>query len=117
MRILQINSERGWRGGERQTLLTALGLRERGQEVELLARAGSALEARARSEGLRTHTAESAAEFGLWLARYGAAYDVLHVQTANALAWVLLAKPLHRQPVVFQDGQAFRLLVLVDLLV
>jgi len=107
MRILQINSERGWRGGERQTLLTALGLRERGHEVELLVRRGGVLEARARSEGLRTHTAKSAAEFGLWLARHGAAYDVLHVQTANVLAWALLAKPLHRQPVVFSRRTSF----------
>ena len=107
MRILQINSERGWRGGERQTLLTALGLRERGQEVELLVRGGGVLEGRAQSEGLRTHAAKTAAEFGLWLARHGRTYDVLHVQTANVLAWALLAKPLHRRPVVFSRRTSF----------
>jgi hypothetical protein len=81
MRILQINSERGWRGGERQTLLTSLGLRERGHEVEVLVRAGGVLETRAQSEGLRTHAMNTTAEFGVWLARHGQAYDVLHVQT------------------------------------
>jgi glycosyltransferase involved in cell wall biosynthesis len=107
MRILQINSERGWRGGERQTLLTSLGLRERGHEVEVLVRAGGVLETRAQSEGLRTHAMNTTAEFGVWLARHGQAYDVLHVQTANVLAWALLAKPLHRRPVVFSRRTSF----------
>ena len=43
MRILQINTERGWRGGERQTLLTALGLRAAGDTVGLQPDAGFAL--------------------------------------------------------------------------
>lgn len=107
MRILQINSERGWRGGERQTLLTALGLRERGHEVELLVRAGGALEVRAQAEGLRTHAAKSTVEFAVWLARYASRYDVLHVQTANVLAWALLAKPMHRRPVIFSRRTSF----------
>lgn len=107
MRILQINSERGWRGGERQTLLTALGLRERGHEVDLLVRAGGALEARAQAEGLLTHAAKSTVEFAIWLARYASRYDVLHVQTANVLAWALLAKPMHRRPVIFSRRTSF----------
>lgn len=107
MRILQINSERGWRGGERQTLLTALGLLERGHEVELLVRAGGALEARAQAVGLPTHTAKSTVEFAFWLARYASRYDVLHVQTANVLAWALLAKAMHRRPVIFSRRTSF----------
>ncbi|MFM7010254.1 MAG: glycosyltransferase family 4 protein [Betaproteobacteria bacterium] len=107
MRILQINSERGWRGGERQTLLTALGLRERGHEVALLVRAGGALEARAQAEGLPTYAAKSTVEFAVWLARYASRYDVLHVQTANVLAWALLAKAMHRRPVIFSRRTSF----------
>lgn len=107
MRILQINSERGWRGGERQTLLTALGLRERGHEVELLVRAGGALEARAQAEGLPTHAAKSTVNFAVWLACHASRYDVLHVQTANVLAWALLAKPMHRRPVIFSRRTSF----------
>jgi len=107
MRILQINSERGWRGGERQTLLTALGLRERGHEVSLLVRAGAPLEERAQAQGLRTHAVKTTAEFGAWLARYARPYDVLHVQTANVLAWALLAKPMHRRPVIFSRRTSF----------
>lgn len=107
MRILQVNSERGWRGGERQTLLTAQGLRDRGHDVALLVRAGGVLETRARDSGLRTYTVNTIAQFGGWLASHGRSYDVLHVQTANVLAWALLAKLLHRRPVVFSRRTSF----------
>lgn len=107
MRILQINSERGWRGGERQTLLTALGLRERGHEVALLVRAGGALEAHAQAQGLRTHSVKRTAQFGAWMARDAKRYDVLHVQTANVLAWALLAKLIHRRPIIFSRRTSF----------
>ena len=36
MHILQINTEKGWRGGERQTLLSMEGLRDAGVTVTLL---------------------------------------------------------------------------------
>ncbi|CAM5192778.1 hypothetical protein CDEF62S_02904 [Castellaniella defragrans] len=75
MRILQINLERGWRGGERQTLLTLQGLRAHGHAAELLARAGDALAQRAASAGIPVH--ECAGTPGLWgfLARHGRRYD------------------------------------------
>ena len=38
MRILQLNFERGWRGGERPTLLCMPEFRRAGHEVELLDR-------------------------------------------------------------------------------
>ncbi|HEV8255274.1 MAG TPA: glycosyltransferase family 4 protein [Vicinamibacteria bacterium] len=42
----------GWRGGQNQVLLTALGMRERGHDVLLACRKGGALEARALRAGL-----------------------------------------------------------------
>jgi len=47
LKILYLNFERGWRGGERQTLLCMRALRQAGHEVELLARAGFPLAQRA----------------------------------------------------------------------
>ena len=109
LRILQINTERGWRGGERQTLLTALGLRERGHEVELLLRQDSALAERALEAGLVVHTAGGGGAFGRWLALHGKRYDVLHAQTAKVVAWAVLAAPLHGRPVVFSRRTNFPL--------
>jgi len=107
LRILQINTERGWRGGERQTLLTAQGLRARGHDVELLLRKGGALAERARALGLVVHTAEGGLAFGCWLALYGGRYDVLHAQTAKVVAWAVAAALAHRRPVVFSRRTSF----------
>ena len=109
LRILQINTERGWRGGERQTLLTAQGLRARGHHVELLLRTGSALVERARALGLVVHTAGGGFAFGCWLAIHGKRYDVLHAQTAKVVAWAVIAAPLHGCPVVFSRRTSFAL--------
>ncbi len=109
MRLLQINTERGWRGGERQTLLTALGLRSLGHEVELLARSGGALSKQAQAHGLVVRGVDSSLALGLWLARHGGAYDVLHAQTAKAVTWVVLTKWLHRRPIVFSRRTSFPL--------
>lgn len=101
MRILQINTERTWRGGERQTLLTALGMRDAGHHVELLLHGDGVLAARAAEQGLRVHCVGSAQGFAYWLARQGCHYDIVHAQTAQAATWAVLTKWLHRRPVVF----------------
>jgi glycosyltransferase involved in cell wall biosynthesis len=55
MRILFADLEREWRGGQSQALLTLLGLRERGHEVELLAAQDSPLAKRAAKAGIVAH--------------------------------------------------------------
>src|SRR6266436_2670658 len=47
MRILYVDLEREWRGGQSQALLTRAGLRQRGHEVELLTARDSPLAIRA----------------------------------------------------------------------
>jgi glycosyltransferase involved in cell wall biosynthesis len=107
LRILQINTERGWRGGERQTLLTAVGLRARGHAVELLVREGSALAERARALGLVVHTAGGGFSFGCWLALHGKRFEVLHAQTAKVVAWAVAAAFVNQRPVVFSRRTSF----------
>jgi len=107
MRILQMNTERGWRGGERQTLLTALYQRKLGHQVELLAHAQGELAKRAHEHGLIVHRAPSGAGFGAWLTLYGRRYDVLHAQTAKVVAWAVLSKIFHHRPVVFSRRTSF----------
>lgn len=107
MRILQLNLERGWRGGERQTLLCMRGFREAGHTVELLARRGGPLAAAALADGFAVH--EAGGPWGLaWqLLRRGRGFDVLHAQTANTLTWLALLKAVLRRPVVFTRRTAF----------
>lgn len=107
MRILQINTERGWRGGERQTLLTALYQRKLGHQVELLAHTDGELAKRAVQQGLTVHRVRSGAGFGAWLALHGRRYDILHAQTAKVVAWAVLSKIFHRRPVIFSRRTSF----------
>lgn len=107
MRILQINTERGWRGGERQTLLTALYQRKLGHQVELLVHAQGELAKKAAEQGLTVHGVRSAPGFGVWLALHGRRYDILHAQTAKVVAWAVLSKVFHRRPIIFSRRTSF----------
>jgi len=107
MEILQINLEKGWRGGERQTLLTACAQRDLGHNVELVARAGAELSLKAREAGFTVHHARNALALATWLASNGRRFDILHAQTAGGVTGAVLAKPLHRRPIVFSRRTEF----------
>ncbi len=55
MRVLHLNTERTWRGGEQQTLWLATGLRDAGDASEVACPPGSPLAQRARAAGLPVH--------------------------------------------------------------
>jgi glycosyltransferase involved in cell wall biosynthesis len=55
MRILYIDLDREWRGGQSQALLTLRGLRERGHDAHLLTVRHSPLAGRAEAAGVPTH--------------------------------------------------------------
>lgn len=107
MQILQLNLEKGWRGGERQTLFTALAQRALGHEVELVARRDSELAIHALKEGFKVHYARQAVSLTAWLSLHGKRYDVIHAQTAGAVTGAILAKPVHRRLVVFTRRTSF----------
>lgn len=101
MRILQINTEKGWRGGERQTLYALRGFQQLGLSVCLLCREDSELAKRAGTEGFKI---EERAGFWsqLWfLISQGSGFDVIHSQTARGLTVAVLSKPFHGRPVVY----------------
>jgi glycosyltransferase involved in cell wall biosynthesis len=52
VRILHVDTARGWRGGQNQVLLTAKGMERRGHEVMVACRTASALRDRARAADL-----------------------------------------------------------------
>ncbi|NGM86438.1 glycosyltransferase family 4 protein [Parapusillimonas sp. SGNA-6] len=107
MRILQLNFERGWRGGERQTLLCMRELQVAGHQVALLARAGGELARRARKEGHEVHECRNVAALCLFLLKAGRRYDILHAQTANTITWLALLKPWLGRRVAFTRRTAF----------
>src|SRR5690625_4040370 len=100
MRILQLNFEKGWRGGERQTLYCMRQFRDAGHHVSIMARRGSAMAQRAASEGFQVIEQGSPAAQIKFLLRSGRMFDIIHAQTANTVTWAVLTRWAHRRPVV-----------------
>ena len=97
MRVLPVDTAAGWRGGQNQVLLSALGMAVRGHQVALACRAGGILEGRARSAGLDVHAfpfrgdwSPSAALGLARLTRRGQP-EVVHAHDPHALAAALVA--------------------------
>ncbi len=100
LKVLEINTERTWRGGERQTMLTVQHFMDAGIQVTLLCREDTPLATRC--GGLcKVITSKTHAFVFWWLCLHGAKYDILHVQTARTLTLAILSKPFHRRCVVY----------------
>jgi len=109
MRILQLNFERGWRGGERQTLLTMRQLSLLGHDVELLARKGEELPRRAAELGFVVHEYDGVPAVCRFLLARGRQYGVMHAQTANMMSWLAFLRPWLKARIVFTRRTAFPL--------
>jgi glycosyltransferase involved in cell wall biosynthesis len=101
---IHIDTRPDWRGGQNQVLLTLLGLKRRGQAVELLALAGGALERRARDEGFQVHAIPSSSvRWGgsLLLRKLMQArrYEIVHAHDPHGLTLAWLARA-HRRAIL-----------------
>lgn len=101
MNILEINTEKTWRGGERQTLYTVQGLSEKGQNVALLCLKNSLLAIKAKQAGSNVIEVNAQPGVLFHLLFNAGKYDVIHVQNSKALVWVVLSKWFHKAPVVY----------------
>ena len=101
MHILQINTEKGWRGGERQTLLSMRGLRKAGIRVTLLCRTGQPLRRKALDEGFETVGVDG--QFGtlLHLLLHGRRYSIIHTQSSRAFGAAAIASLVVNTPLVY----------------
>lgn len=107
MRILQLNFERGWRGGERQTLLSVQQMQQAGHQVSLLARRGEALAARAKEQGLSVVECASVGAALRYLLVHGRGFDIVHSQTASCMSWLALLHFWLPKRLVFTRRTAF----------
>lgn len=101
MKILEVNTEKTWRGGERQTYYNIKGFKEAGEDVELLALKNFPLEKETRFLNILIHAVRCNKTALAWLIKYGKIFDIIHVQTAKALTLAVLTKPFHKRPVVY----------------
>jgi glycosyltransferase involved in cell wall biosynthesis len=100
MKVLVLNFERTWRGGERQTLYNMHGFRNAGLHVELLCRKGFLLGQKARQDDFTVHSFNNIGGVTRFLMRKGGEYDVLHAQTSHILTYCILTKPFHKTKIV-----------------
>lgn len=101
MSILQLNFERGWGGGERQTLYCMQGFRDSGADVEILCRKGSPMEKKSLANGFKVRAFSNVFGALVYLLFRGRRYDILHAQASQILTYCILAKPFNRTKVVF----------------
>ena len=114
MKILFADLEREWRGGQSQALLTLRGLRERGDEVELLAAQNSPLAERAAKAGIVVHQVP---RLGLraWAAKAlrklvaGGKFDLIHLNEPHAMAAAWLARAHKQLPLLLSRRIGFPL--------
>lgn len=96
MKVLLVDLETEWRGGQNQALLLLKGLRDCGHEAELVTANGSALGQRAAASGVQVHSVSRgifrfpAAWKVRELLRSGR-FDVVHANEAHAVTAVWLA--------------------------
>lgn len=97
LRVLHVDTERGWRGGERQVMLLARGLAGLGEVNLVAARTGQPLAARSVAAGVETlrlspaFEADPLAAWSLRRAIRRERIDVVHAHTAHAVALAALA--------------------------
>ncbi|MEP6508495.1 MAG: glycosyltransferase family 4 protein [Gemmatimonadales bacterium] len=105
-RVLHLDSGQTWRGGQRQVLLLATGLRNLGHEPLLIGSPGSPLVKRGKAEGLAVATIPMIADWDLQAARRIRSRikawqpDVVHAHDARSHALSLIALLGSRTPFI-----------------
>jgi glycosyltransferase involved in cell wall biosynthesis len=114
MRVLFVDLEREWRGGQSQALFTMQGLRDNGHEVELLAARDSPLAKRAAQKGIPLWRV---ARFGLraWAASAmrrlveQGRFDLAHLNEPHGVTSAWMAGVGGRLPILFSRRIGFPL--------
>lgn len=112
MRVLTVDLESDWRGGQEQALLLLKGLRSRGHEAELIALRDGPLAKRAAAEGIPVHKVSqkmrrlSARRLIRQLLRERD-FDIVHVNEPHALFSAWLARAHRRAAMVIARRVAF----------
>ncbi len=100
MKILELNTEKTWRGGERHTYYTIKAFKNIGLKVELLARKGYPLAEKCKDLGIKVYEVQNNLEALRFLLKKGKDYDIIHAQTPKTQGVAVISKLIYKKPVV-----------------
>jgi glycosyltransferase involved in cell wall biosynthesis len=101
VKILQVNTEKTWRGGERQTLYNIQGFLQQGHEVELVCRKNFPLHQKAKELDIPIHAVNNGLQAILYLIKHGRFADIIHTQTSSAQMYGVISSLFHKTKVVY----------------
>ncbi|MEM7166726.1 MAG: glycosyltransferase [Planctomycetota bacterium] len=105
LQTLHINTERTWRGGEKQALLLMEGLLRDGHGVDLVCHPDTPMEARARASGVSVHPMPLRGELNpaptlrIRKLMKREQYDVCHMHTSHAHSFGVFARGWRKRPI------------------
>ncbi len=108
MKLAIINSEKGFRGGERQSLYLARALKKRGLDVSLFLLKDSKLFLRSLEMELDVKSFKNLLSMFFYLVFHGGEYDFLIPFTARAQNVAIFSKMFHRKKVIYTRRVNFK---------
>ncbi|WP_456455635.1 glycosyltransferase family 4 protein [Thermovibrio sp.] len=102
MKILHVDLQRGWRGGEQQLLYLAEGLKGKGIKVCVASVKGEELFKRCREKGIDTlplkgNRSSDILRLGYW----GKGFDLIHAHCSKSHLVAALSKRFHKKPLIY----------------
>ncbi|MFO0321083.1 MAG: glycosyltransferase family 4 protein [Bacteroidota bacterium] len=101
MKILEVNTEKSWRGGERQTLYNALGLINLKHDVTLLCLKNFPLSEHAKKNGVKVIEIRNNLSAIFFMLFQAGKFDIIHTQTASNQFHALFSKLFFKIPIVY----------------
>ncbi|HLP14047.1 MAG TPA: glycosyltransferase family 4 protein [Flavobacteriales bacterium] len=101
MRILELNTERTWRGGERQTIYDVLGYKLQGNESLVICRKNFPLAEHCKQNNLNHKEITSTRQLIWFLMFKSRKFDIIHCQTSKTQQMAVLTKWFHGRKVVY----------------
>jgi glycosyltransferase involved in cell wall biosynthesis len=101
MRILELNTERTWRGGERQTIYDALGYKLNGNESLVIFRKNFPLAEHCKKNNLQYKEVTGLGQLILFLLFKARKFDIIHCQTSKTQQLAVFTKWFHGRKVVY----------------
>jgi glycosyltransferase involved in cell wall biosynthesis len=101
MRILELNTERTWRGGERQTIYDVLGYKLQGNESLVICRKGFPLAEHCKKNNLAHKEISNMRQLIAFLLFKARKFDIIHCQTSKTQQLAVFTKLFHGRKIVY----------------